>query len=88
LSRPAKKNSAATAAAIASSSAQIETKEPQDALPSSSSSSSSNDEGIVVWLAYMYTGNVKYIMKHDKFIFFIFICYNIFMWYYDKLKHP
>ena len=22
-------------------------------------------EGIVVWLAYMYTGNVKYIIKHD-----------------------
>jgi hypothetical protein len=39
------------------------------ARPSFSSSSSparSKDEGIVVWLAYMFTGNVKNIIKPDK----------------------
>jgi hypothetical protein len=48
----------------------IATEEPLDApaIPPSSSSSParSKDEGIVVWLAYMFTGNVTYIINPDK----------------------
>ena len=51
--------------------------------PPPPSSSSSIDEGIVVWLAYMYTGNVKYIIKHDKLdtsVYIIYLC-TVYHWH-------